>query len=107
MPLGRGIDSLLGSHHEHGSRLAKGCTPYPEIVAQLRVQAETAIDGDGYRPIVLEVSPQVLEVFRQLHRTGLYGLTLEGVAEEALRKFVREAIAAGWTKRQARPRGRR
>lgn len=47
------------------------------------------------RQITLEVSPQAKKLLEQLCDTGLFGRTIENVAEELLREQLRKVLAMG------------
>ncbi len=54
---------------------------------------------DGYELVTIELSPQCFAAVREMHRSGLFGLTERAVLEEMVRKGVRQAIADGWASR--------
>jgi hypothetical protein len=54
---------------------------------------------DGYELVTIELSPQCFAAVREMHRSGLFGLTERAVLEELVRKGVRLAIAEGWASR--------
>jgi hypothetical protein len=53
-----------------------------EATAEALVEIERArANAVSRNTITVEVTPQVMSLMRQLHRTGLYGLTISEIAE--------------------------
>lgn len=76
----------------------------PEIVRDnapepKRRRAKVMRHGDGTVEIVLRVHPKVRAAIEVLVRTGYFGVTVEGCADEMLRYRLRElAREAAWPK---------
>lgn len=51
-----------------------------------------AADLEGYRGIAIDLSPQAIETLKFLRRTGLYGATIEEVAERLLCEQIRQFV---------------
>lgn len=54
------------------------------------------------KKLLLDVSPQVAKAIKTLHRTGLFGLSIEQVAERLIcRELERPDVAPWWSERHA------
>jgi len=52
----------------------------------------------GTKSLKLSTTPEVCRFLDELAKTGLFGKTPTEVAEELLRRAVRESISEGWVK---------
>lgn len=111
---GRGVGALLGGGRAGGGGLGAGGVLPPTRMVSQTFEADgkwvappgvthvviTGYGGGGGRgepPITLDLGHPVRRDLEALHRTGLFGRTVEKVAEGLLLAELRRLVLEGWT----------